>query len=69
MDKPVSMLQREFKDNLVSTINNSKLPAFVLVPIVEQALRELERLEQEQYDADKVAYENQLMESEVEDLG
>ena len=57
MDKPATLLQREFKDNLVKIINESKLPAFVLVPILEQALAEVKDIEQKQYEADKAAYE------------
>lgn len=59
MDKPATLLQREFKENLVKTINESKLPAFVLVPILEQALAEVKDIEEEQYKADKAAYEQE----------
>lgn len=60
MDKPATLLQREFKDNLVKIINESKLPAFVLVPIMEQALAEVKDIEQKQYEADKAAYEGEV---------
>lgn len=60
MDKPATLLQREFKDNLVKIINESKLPAFVLVPILEQALAEVKDIEQKQYEADKAAYEGEV---------
>ena len=59
MDKPATLLQREFKDNLVKIINESKLPAFVLVPILEQALAEVKDIEEKQYEADKAAYEQE----------
>lgn len=60
MDKPATLLQREFKDNLVKIINESKLPAFVLVPILEQALAEVKDIEEKQYEADKAAYEGDV---------
>lgn len=60
MDKPATLLQREFKDNLVKIINESKLPAFVLVPIMEQALAEVKDIEQKQYEADRAAYEGEV---------
>lgn len=60
MDKPATLLQREFKDNLVKIINESKLPAFVLVPILEQALAEVRDIEEKQYEADKAAYEGDV---------
>ena len=60
MDKPATLLQREFKDNLVKIINESKLPAFVLVPIMEQALAEIKDIEEKQYEADKAAYEGEV---------
>lgn len=60
MDKPATLLQREFKDNLVKIINESKLPAFVLVPILEQALAEVRDIEEKQYEADKAAYEGEV---------
>ena len=59
MEKPATLLQREFKDNLVKIINESKLPAFVLVPILEQALAEVRDIEEKQYEADKAAYEQE----------
>lgn len=60
MDKPATLLQRDFKDNLVKIINESKLPAFVLVPILEQALAEVRDIEEKQYEADKAAYEGDV---------
>lgn len=60
MDKPATLLHREFKDNLVKIINESNLPAFVLVPLLEQALAEVKDIEQKQYEADKAAYEGEV---------
>ena len=57
MDKPTTMRHREFKTDLISLINESGLPAFVLVPVMEQALSELKAIEEQQYLADKAQYE------------
>lgn len=59
MNKPATLLQREFKDKIVNAINESNLPAFVLVPILEQALAEVKNIEEKQYEADKAAYEKE----------
>ena len=42
-------MQHEFADKLIKTINESQLPAFVLVPVIEQALDRLKVIEEEQY--------------------
>lgn len=59
MNKPATLLQREFKDKIVNAINESNLPAFVLVPVLEQALIEVKNIEEKQYEADKAAYEKE----------
>ena len=53
MEKPITIARQEFIDKLVSLINTSGLPAFVISGILEamlQATREQERL---QLEADK----------------
>lgn len=61
-EKPATLLQREFEEKIVEAVNNSNLPAFVLVPILEGALAEVKRVEEQQYEADKAAYEASLEE-------
>ncbi len=41
--------EREFKEKIVETINNSNLPAFIIQPILKELLGQVELLEQEQY--------------------
>lgn len=62
MDKPTTMRHREFKADLISLINESGLPAFVLIPVVEQALSELKAIEEQQYLEDKAHYEAEVKE-------
>lgn len=52
MDKPSTVLHREFVDKLQNLINGSHLPAFVLVPVVRDALDQLIRLEDQQFQRD-----------------
>lgn len=59
MDKPATLLQREFQKKIVDAINESGLPAFVLVPILEQALAEVQRIEEQQYQEDKKKFESE----------
>ena len=64
MDKPATMLQREFREKIVTAVNESNLPAFVLVPILEQALAEVRTIEAQQYEKDRAEYENSLEEAD-----
>ena len=57
MDKPATMAVREFKEKIVTAINESGLPAFALIPVIEGALGELNRIDEQQYQTDKKAYE------------
>lgn len=57
MDKPITVARQEFMDDLVSLINNSGLPAFILTPILEGMTRKVAELEYQQYEADKASYE------------
>lgn len=57
MDKPITVARQEFMDDLVSLINNSGLPAFILTPILEGMTRKVAELERQQYEADKASYE------------
>lgn len=56
-EKPATLLRREFEDKIVNAINESRLPAFALLPILEGAVAEVKRIEEQQYEADKAAYE------------
>lgn len=46
----VILLKREFEENLVKLINDSKLPAFILKPIIKDLLEQLNLLEQQQFE-------------------
>ena len=59
MGKPATLLQREFKEKIIESINNSSLPAFVLIPIMENALEELKAVDEAQYKSDLAEYEKE----------
>lgn len=65
MNKPTTVLRQEYIQSQIELINNSGLPAFVLVDIVEETLQELRRLAAEQYRKDKEAWEK-FQKSETE---
>ena len=44
----VILMKREFEENLVKLINESKLPAFILKPIIKDLFEQLNMLEQQQ---------------------
>lgn len=53
--------ERETRENIVQTINQSNLPAFILKPILRDMLEQIERLEQQQYE---IAMQNKSKEEE-----
>lgn len=57
MDKPLTVARQEFAENIVEVINNSGLPAFVMLEIIQSCERELTKLSQTQYEKDKAEYE------------
>lgn len=62
MNKPSTVARQEFIEKQIELINNSGLPAFVLVDIAEETLAELRRLAKDQYEKDKAAWEAFLKE-------
>lgn len=59
MEKPSSIRYREFLDNIISAINNSGLPAFVMIPAVQNVLSELQTLSAQQFKEDTIAWNKQ----------
>lgn len=57
MNKPITVAREDFATALINLVNDSKLPAFVMSDILKNAVKELERLEGEQYQLDKQAWE------------
>lgn len=66
MQKPITVMQQETVERVIQLINDSGLPAFVLVNIFEGALAELHKLARDQFQNDKARYEAE-QESQADD--
>lgn len=64
MNKPLTVARQEFVDSLVALINESGLPAFILREVIAKTDTELARVEQEQYQQEKKAWEESQTEGE-----
>jgi len=60
----VILMKREFEENLVELINESKLPAFILRPIIKDLLEQLNLLEQQQLEQAQKIKEEKSKEEE-----
>ena len=67
MNKPVTLIREELKRDIISTINKSDLPAFIVADILEKLLVECRQLEHQQYEQDKLNYEMGMKEKEEDD--
>lgn len=59
MEKPITVARNEFSEALVSLVNNSGLPAFVMRQVLAQMDSALSQLEQAQLEKDKAEWESQ----------
>lgn len=55
MEKPATVLYKEFREKVINAMNESGLPAFVVRLELEQILSEVKQLEAQQYTADLAA--------------
>lgn len=60
MNKPLTMIVKDAKDELAKTINECGLPAFILESILQDFLTEVHIIAQKQYELDKKQYEEYL---------
>lgn len=60
MEKSITIIYQEFKDNFANLINNSNLPACMIEPILENYLREVKSIAKRQYELDKKQYEDSI---------
>ena len=49
--------ERKFKEEIINIVNNSNLPAFIIKPFLQDLLRQIDTLEQKQYEEAKKAEE------------
>lgn len=62
MDKPLSVSKKEFTQNLVSLINNAKLPPCLVEEILGGIFNEVKMVAEKQYQNDLVAWQNSNVE-------
>ena len=58
--KPMSVVKQEFIEQIVSDINNCKLPLFVVEYILRDILNTVKSTAQQQFEVEKAQYEQQL---------
>lgn len=63
MEKPFSVKIKEIKEQIVEIINNSKMPAYVLIKLFEDICKELE-----QYDIQEINNYEQNKGSDKNDI-
>ena len=66
MNKPFSLIYKEFKDELSNLINNSGLHPSVVESILQNYLYEVNNAAKNQYNIDKMQYEKSLSEMKDE---
>ena len=63
--KPMSVIRQEFTEQLVSDINNCKLPLFVIEYILQDVLNTVKATAKQQCELEKMQYEQLLKQNEV----
>lgn len=66
MNKPFSLIYKEFKEELASLINNSSLHPSVIESILQNCLYEINNIAKNQYNAEMIQYEKSLLEKKDE---
>lgn len=64
MNKPISIIYEEFKQELANLINNSGLSPFMIATILQNYLYEVNEIAKNQYHSDKTQYEKSFSEKE-----
>lgn len=57
MNKPITIVYEEFKENFANIINDSGLPACMIELVLENYLNEIKIIVKKQYEFDKKQYE------------
>ena len=69
MQKPITVARQEFIDDLSDVINQSGLPAFLIVDVMKEFILQLEPLEKQQFARDSVAWGKYISENKQEEKG
>ena len=63
MNKPITIVYEDFKQNMINIINDSGLPMFMVEPVLQNCLSEVRAVMQRQQEMDKEQYEKSLQEN------
>lgn len=55
--KPISLLREDFMNQFQDLLNNSNLPLIILEPIIEDTLRQIKTMNQQQLERDRTEWE------------
>lgn len=55
-------MRQEFIENVVKTVNESKLPLIIIEPVMRNLLNEIQKSLKQQIEADRTEYERYLAE-------
>lgn len=61
-EKPITVLREEFVQNVVNLVNESELPAFVMLDVLKGIVTEVESLARRQYKEDLAKYSEESIE-------
>lgn len=67
MNKPITILIEEYKKNLTDLINNSELPAWLIILLTDPLMDQVKSLADKQAREDKQNYEFSLTEKTKEE--
>ena len=68
MDKPTNLIMEETKLNIARVINESKLPAFLLEPLLKDLYSQVNILKQKELEQSRKEYENSLKEKNKKEV-
>lgn len=66
VEKSVLLLKQDFADGLKVLIDNSKLPVFIITPVLADVFNQLKTIEQQQYQEELLKY-NEAIKGEQKD--
>lgn len=66
MEKPITVAREDFVNDLVSLINNSQLPMFVVLDVLRSTTDEVREAAKRQYEVEKEKYKKSLEENKEE---
>lgn len=64
IEKPIILKLKELEEEIIKLINSSEIPAFILKPMFEKLLNQLQIIEQEELENETKKYNEQLQKKE-----